>query len=294
MTSATGPASADGAGAQPLVLSSYTLGTEVPFPERVRVAADAGFAGIGLRAENYWDARAAGLDDAAMQELLDRHGVRVMEVEYLTDWGAGPDLDAAAREKEETVFHLARTFGVTHLNVGLLEEAVVDEAIEGFRAMCRRAGELTVALEFLPYGGVPDLPTAWRVVQDAGQPNGGVLVDAWHRARSGMTAADLAAVPAERIVSIQLCDVLEHPMTPLRQESRHHRLPPGRGYGDVDGMLRELQAKGVQPLVVAVEVMSDELLAGGPDHTASTVIAAAREVLARSRLSPPVGAASPE
>ena len=113
-------------GRQPLVVSSYTLGTEVSFPERVRVAAQAGFAGIGLRAENYWDARKAGLDDAAMQEILDRHGVAVMEVEYVTGWGTEADRDAAQREKEETVFQLARTFGVSHVNTALFEQLPVD------------------------------------------------------------------------------------------------------------------------------------------------------------------------
>ena len=47
---------------QPLVLSSYCLGTTVNFADRVRIAAAAGFAGIGLRAENYWDAQRAGID----------------------------------------------------------------------------------------------------------------------------------------------------------------------------------------------------------------------------------------
>ena len=36
-------------GSLPLVVSSYTLGTEVSFPDRVRAAARAGFTGIGLR-----------------------------------------------------------------------------------------------------------------------------------------------------------------------------------------------------------------------------------------------------
>jgi sugar phosphate isomerase/epimerase len=39
--------------APPLVVSSYTLGTEVSFPDRCRAAAAAGYDGIGLRAENY-------------------------------------------------------------------------------------------------------------------------------------------------------------------------------------------------------------------------------------------------
>src|ERR1700752_1446694 len=38
------------AAAPPLVASSYPLGTDIEFAERVRVAAAAGFDGIGLRA----------------------------------------------------------------------------------------------------------------------------------------------------------------------------------------------------------------------------------------------------
>jgi sugar phosphate isomerase/epimerase len=267
---------------QPLVVSSYTLGTEVAFPERVRVAAEAGFAGIGLRAENYWDARNAGLDDAAMQEILDRHGVAVMEVEYVTGWATDEDRDAAQREKEETVLHLARTFSVSHVNTAVFEKPPVDAMASAFAALCRRADELTMALEFLPYTGVPDLGTAWEVVRQAGEPNGALIVDAWHWTRSGATPDDLAPVSADRIVSIQLCDVIQRPMSPMREESLHHRLPPGYGYGDVVGMLRALRAKGVQPRVVAVEVMSDDLLAKGLDVTAKTVLAAAREVLDKS------------
>jgi len=101
---------------QPLVLSSYCLGTTVSFAERVRVAARAGFAGIGIRAENYWDAQGAGLDDASMLEILGTHGVRLAEVEYLTDWCGFRSADQQA--KEQTIFHIARTFGVPHVNAG--------------------------------------------------------------------------------------------------------------------------------------------------------------------------------
>lgn len=47
----------------PITISSYTLGTEVSFPKRVKVGAENGFDGIGLRAENYVDALGAGLTD---------------------------------------------------------------------------------------------------------------------------------------------------------------------------------------------------------------------------------------
>jgi sugar phosphate isomerase/epimerase len=264
--------------AAPLVVSSYTLGTEAGFADRVRAAAAAGYEGIGLRAENYW---AAGLDDAAMLAVAEQEGVPILEVEYLTGWGTAADRDEAQQDKEQTVFHMARAFGVRHLNAGLLEKLPLDVMTEAFSALCERAGpDLTVALEFMPYSGVPDLATAWQIAQ--GVPNGGLLIDNWHWARAGHEPADLDGVPAERIVSVQLCDVRAEPMEPLRAESLGHRLPPGQGYGDTVGLVRALAAHGVTPTIMAVEVISDELVARGVDVAAQVSADAARDVLARA------------
>ncbi len=262
--------------AAPLVVSSYTLGTEVGFAERVRAAAAARYDGIGLRAENY---TAAGLTDAAMLAVTREHGVRVLEVEYLTGWGTPADRDAAQQEKERTVAHMARAFGVRQVNAGLLERLPVAQITDAFAALCERVGpDLTVALEFMPYSGVPNLATAWQVVRDV--PGGALLVDAWHWARAGQKPADLDGIPPERIVSVQLCDVLDHPMSPLRAESLGHRLLPGRGCGDTAGMVRALREHGVTPAVVAVEVISDALVAQGVDVAARQAAEAARAVLA--------------
>jgi sugar phosphate isomerase/epimerase len=117
------------------------------------------------------------------------------------------------------------------------------------------------------------------VVRDAGRPNTALIVDVWHWARAGMTAADLAPVPAESIVAVQLCDVLAEPMDPPRSESLGHRLPPGHGHGDAAGMVRALRDHGVAPTVVTVEVISDALVAGGVGEAARTVHRAAVDVL---------------
>ena len=148
----------------PLVVSSYTLGTTVGFADRVRAAAEAGFDGIGLRAENYSERRPLRRRHARHRRA---HGVRILEVEYLTGWGTAADRDEAQQAKEHTVFHMARAFGVRHLNAGLLEKLPLDAVVDEFAALCERAGpDLTVALEFMPYSGVPDLATAWQVVQE--------------------------------------------------------------------------------------------------------------------------------
>ena len=98
-----------------------------------------------------------------MLAIAERHAVRVLEVEYLTAWGTPADRDEAQQRKEQTVFHMARAFGVRHLNAGLLEKLPLDVMTGAFAALCERAGpDLTVALEFMPYSGVPDLATAWQ------------------------------------------------------------------------------------------------------------------------------------
>lgn len=266
----------------PLVCSSYTLGTEVGLADRVHAAAAAGFDGIGLRAENYWDAQQAGLDDADILAMVDHHATRVLEVEYLTGWGAA-DRDDAQQARERTVFHLARTFGVRHVNAGLLERLPFERTVHAFAALCDRAGDdLTVALEFMPYSGIPTLTAAWRVIAEAGKANAALIVDVWHWARAGTTRADLEGVPPDRIVSVQLCDVLEHPMDPPRAESLGHRLPPGRGHGDAAGMVRSLQDHGVRPSIVTAEVISHELAARGPDVAAQVSFDAAQDVLTRA------------
>jgi hypothetical protein len=101
-----------------------------------------------------------------MLSVAEQHGVRILEVEYLTAWGTAADRDEAQQKKEQTVFHMARAFGVRHLNAGLLEKLPLDVMTDAFAALCERAGpDLTVTLEFMPYNGVPDLATAWRIVE---------------------------------------------------------------------------------------------------------------------------------
>ncbi len=275
----TGVLAADPATPPPLVMSSYTAGTAVAFAERVDAAAAAGYDGIGLRAENYWDARASGLDGAAMADVAGAAGVPVREVEYITDWGTEADRTPEQRRKERAVFEMARTFGVGHVNVGLLQRVPHGEITAAFAALCDRAGELTVALEFMPYSGVPDLAAAWRVISDAGRSNGAIIVDVWHWARGRHATTALDAVPADRIVSFQLCDVRAEPMEPPRAESLGHRLPPGHGHGDAVGLIRALRAHGVHPTVIAVEVISDDLVARGVGHAARVSAEAARDVL---------------
>jgi len=254
----------------PLTISSYTLGTEINFEDRVKIAKEAGYDGIGLRAETYMLAVKQGYSDERMLEILAEHDMKVTEVEYITLW-ADPNKTMETPEtllqqfKEQTIYHMARLFGVGHINCGLMEKYPAEVHIQAFKELCTRAKELVIGLEFMPYSGVPDLASAWNIVKEADCENGMLILDTWHWARANMTAADLEGVPAEKVVSIQICDVLErrYPDTILRDESMHDRLCSGTGWGDTEGFLRALKAHGIKPRVVGTEVISDPILSQG-------------------------------
>ena len=105
--------------------------------------------------------------------------------------------------------------------------------VANFAALCEAAApyRLRVSLEFMPYLPVRTVADAARLLADADQPNGGIVVDALHLARADGTPADVAAVDPSRISYVQLCDAPRvRPATlERREESLRHRLYPGDG-----------------------------------------------------------------
>jgi len=72
-----------------------------PFAERVAAAAAAGFAAIGLDSRDYAACRADDHSDAEMRTVLDDHGIRVAELEFVADWLDEPHLPPRTRQSEE-------------------------------------------------------------------------------------------------------------------------------------------------------------------------------------------------
>lgn len=270
----------------PLTISSYTLGMEIDFEQRVKTAKKAGFEGIGLRAETYMLAVKQGYSDADMLRILEENQMKVSEVEYITLW-ADPNKTKETPEtllqqfKEQTVFHMARLFNVGHINCGLMEKHSQDVLTQAFKELCHRAKELIIGLEFMPYSGVPNLAAAWEIINLAGCENGMLILDTWHWARANQTGADLVGIPKEKFISVQICDVLErrYPETILREESMHDRLSPGTGWGDTVGFLKAIKEHGIEPVVIGTEVISDPILAIGYEESAAQNYATSIKVI---------------
>ena len=95
----------------PITISSWTLGDQCRFEERVAAAKNAGFEGIGLRAETYVDALNEGLFDADILAILEKYGMKVTEVEYIVQW-AEEHRSYEQKYKEQLCFHMCELFGV--------------------------------------------------------------------------------------------------------------------------------------------------------------------------------------
>lgn len=269
----------------PITISSWTLGDQCTFEERVFAAKKAGFEGIGLRAETYVDALNEGLFDSDILAVLEKYGMKVTEVEYIVQW-AEEQRSYEQKYKEQICFHMCGLFGVNHINCGLMENYSVAYTAQKLRELCRRAGKYTIGVEPMPYSGIPDAKKAWDVVRESGCSNAKIILDSWHWIRAGQSydPSVLAEIPAEKIVSIQLNDVQQHPYAKsiLRDESMHDRMMPGMGFGNTEGFVAMIREKGVSPAVVGVEVISDEILEYGVQEAARKNYQAVRQVLEKS------------
>jgi sugar phosphate isomerase/epimerase len=274
-----------------LICSHFTLGAETPFDERVAAASAAGFDAIGLLFAAYQAELALGRTPAELRRVADDHGVRVAEIEFVYGWTGGPVTDAplvpdvSAADIEAVVHEMADTFGSRHVNVGDIGMSGPmlprDEVAERFAGICDRAAAhgLLVAYEFLPWTETPTAEATLPIIEAAGRPNGGLLVDTWHLFRGGGSLASLAALPPERITAIQIDDA-GPPEGEMWEDTTLRRRLPGDGELDLVGFLRTLREMGVDA-PIGIEVMSDDLDRLTAEERAVAVHRSVQELLAR-------------
>jgi sugar phosphate isomerase/epimerase len=277
-------------GRDDIVLCAGTL-LPTGLRERAEAAAAAGYTGMSLWMADVHRARAEGLSDADIRAVFDDHGLEIAELDCLTTWlpaSAPPadapfEIDDAMRAVDTEFFAVADAVGGRSVNIAEIWGSAVprDAAVEAFATLCDRAAEhgLLVHLEFLPWSAFPNLNAAWDVVRLADRPNGGLIVDSWHCARSDTSVDDLAAIPGDRVLAIQLSDALAEASPDVTDETMRARQLPGDGVAPIADIVRTLDAIGCTA-PVGVEVFSERLFAMDPADAARESYDATARVLA--------------
>jgi sugar phosphate isomerase/epimerase len=225
------------------VVSHFTLSRHHPLDDRIALVASAGFDGIGLYVGQYLQLVAEqGRSNvvAWLRDLLDQHGVALIELEVIPGLGRDGVGGDIAQQFEAAAFELADTFGCRAVQVIGPADMPVGQAAQAFGSLCDRAADhgLALNLEFLPFTDVFGVDDARRIVEAADRPNGGICVDIWHHERGSRDLAAIAALPGELITGIQFNDgTLAPVLDDYKADCLAHRVPPGHGQFDVDGFL---------------------------------------------------------
>jgi sugar phosphate isomerase/epimerase len=234
-----------------------------PFPlrDRVEAAGVAGYEGIGLLHIDLMTAvRRHGLSE--IKSMLKQNGLVHVELEFLVDWFA----DGARRQASDVVrrdlFEAAAILGARHIKVAPeIGEAVypLSRVADQFALLCGEAAEYgtAVALEMMPFSQINNFDRALSLVESAGASNGGLLLDLWHVARGGMAYPEVATVPTERIISVELDDADAQPHGSLWEDTLHYRRLCGEGALRPREFIAALQDVGYRGIYSA-EIISRE------------------------------------
>ena len=218
---------------------------------------------------------AAGLTEVSVWahqvHALEGLGLHVAALEAAMTW-ANADPSGAAAEADRLCGQ-AGSLGSRKLVAVCLEPELrdLDHARRNLATLVEAAERVgvQVCVEFLPWSGIPDLATAWALVEPLG-PAAGILLDTWHwqRQPGGPCPDLLATIPPERIGYVQVCDAAADRQGDLMAEAMTNRLLPGDGVVDIAGVLAQLWAMGADPFV-ATEIFNPALVVElGPEGAA--------------------------
>jgi sugar phosphate isomerase/epimerase len=226
---------------QKIGLAALTV-MELPPPEQVRVAAQAGYSHVGLRLIPVANQTLLPFEFKELEQALADSGIGVLDVEVFR---LDEHVDVQAFEP---VLETAARLGATEL-LAHGADAHESRLRDNLGRLCDLAARyrIGVNIEPMPWVHVSTVSKARRVIEGTAAA---VLVDPIHFFREENTLQDLATVPHRYL---QFCDArAERPADTqeLIRQARGDRLFPGEGGLDLKGLLAALPAD----LPVSVEI----------------------------------------
>jgi 2-keto-myo-inositol isomerase len=194
-------------------------------------------------------------------------GLKVEELCFLGGW----------QEAEEEAFptvlqnarQLCRVASVLHCGIVVAVPALhFGSVVRGparFRSVCGIASEygLRVALEFPGMAAeVNNLPTAMKLVSEAGCENGGLVLDSFHFYLGGSRLEDLNEASVKKIYLVHLSDAMA--VSPEKLRIHHDfRTFPGEGTLNFAPLLERLEKLGYEG-ALSLEVWNQQMLEADP------------------------------
>ncbi|WP_405952719.1 sugar phosphate isomerase/epimerase [Streptomyces prunicolor] len=228
--------------------------------DRVEASRDAGFTAFGLLYADLVEAeREFGI--AGIRSLFEDNGISHVELELLTDWWADGPRRAASDTVRVGMLRAIEALGARTFKIGpdvSDEPWELDVWAKEFAVLAAQADGVGARLgvEPLPWSNLRTVHDGLRLVEAAGHPAGGLIIDVWHTERAHTPPAELADVPGARIVGVELNDADSQVVGTLFEDTVHRRLLCGEGSFDLPGIISALRTAGFRG-PWGVEILSD-------------------------------------
>jgi sugar phosphate isomerase/epimerase len=216
----------------------------VGIAERISLISQTGWAGIGLVHADLLKARdTIGYDELA--RMIREAGIGIVEVEFLNDWWATGAERSVSDQIRADLFEAAKALGAPHMKVGagMADEDVLPlphlaSAFADLAAEAQEAG-IKLALEATPFSHLKTIHEAIEVVSRCDSPSGGLMIDIWHTAKTGVPHEELwKSVPMERVHAVEIDDGFHATPGTLFEDSTNNRAYCGEGEFDTPGFVR--------------------------------------------------------
>lgn len=231
------------------------------FKERVAAAAKAGFKGMGIwHADLYHTLKRRSLRE--IRHILDDHGMKYLELEFLRDWFVDGERKKQSDIEKKKLLEASQALGAHHLKVGDFEQTrtPMPRLIEAFAALCEEAAayKTPIGFELMPFAMIDTLADALAMVKGAGSPNGGIILDTWHIAKLRIPYEEVARIPRQYLVSVELNDGTNEAPWSLLEDTINHRRFCGEGEFEVPRFIECVKKTGYTG-PFGIEVLSQEL-----------------------------------
>ena len=202
------------------------------FKDRVEAIARVGFKSMGIwHADLEHTLKKRSLKD--MKKILDDHGIRHVELEFLGGWFLDGEEKQASDALRPKLLQAAEALGAHHLKVGhfFKTKATMQKMIDSFAELCADAAKhgVPIGFEMMPFCDIDSVEKAMQLVEGAGAKNGGICLDLWHIAKLGIPYEKVATMPLNRITSIEINDGTHQCPWDLHEDTINHRLLCGEG-----------------------------------------------------------------
>ncbi len=219
------------------MIACFNGATSRPYPleEDLRAAAAAGFPMVELWGEKFEKYFAGHTVDDLKQDLSQR-GLGVAAIDLVTLDYSSPDKVAVAVDRARYLGEIAQAVGCDTLLLcswgdlhGRSKEEGIALVAEYVQPVCRAAAEFGCRIAIEPLGQaavIPGCEEALAVIEQAGQPNLGLMWDFFHYHKSEVPLDVIRQIPLDKLFLVHVDDAPDLPPATLKDPDRVY---PGQG-----------------------------------------------------------------